>query len=982
VTRALALTLAALLCLFAAPHPASSQYFGHNKVQAHSFAFRVLPTQHFDIYYYPAERDAALLAARMAERWYGRLAKALQHTLVARPPIVLYASHAQFSETTVIPDLLPEGVGGFTDHDRGRVVLPFAGSLGETDHVLGHELVHAFQRDILRRAGRSTALLPLWFTEGMAEYLSVGRIDSNTRMWLRDAVHHDRLPTLELLHNPKWFPYRYGQALWAYLSTRFGHDLAARALVSTAKGGAIGRLTAVTGVDARTLSSEWHASLRGEVDGRAETARDEPSGTAVIGDSERAGRMNVSPALSPDGSRLVFLSERDGYSIDVFLADATTGVVMRKLVSTAVDAHFDSLQFLESAGAWDPDGRRFALATLQRGSAVLTMLDMPGGSVRRERAFAELDQIVSPTWSPDGRRIAFSAMSGGTSDLYAYDLERDTLRRLTRDAYADLQPAWSPDGRSIAFVTDRFTSSIDDLTFGEYRLALLDVDNNAIRPLPSLPRGKHIDPQWAGDSLLFVADPGGTSNVFRLDLPSGQLRQVTDVREGVSGITGLSPAISAAARAGRIAFTEYRAGRYQIRITPMPDAGPAVTESSERARAAEDEADVKNGQDGQDARLFPDAPAPEVAAFESKPYDHRLSLRALGQPYVSAGGGMLGGGYFRAGMSFVFSDLLEDQQLQTAVQVGSSMKDFASQTAYLNRQSRWNWGVVGGQLPITIGSSRFFVSDAAAPSTLTRETQLLRQIHRQLTGLASYPFSAAQRVELTGGVHAISYDRQIATQVYAGDTGRLMGQTENDGAGGAPVTLVESAAALVYDTSLFGATGPVLGTRYRFEASPTFGDLSLMTMTADYRRYLMPVRPFSLAFRVEHVGRYGTDATDPRLLPLVWTLRDLVRGYDPHDVLTTSRLTVTNAELRVPLVGTFGRVSGSNALPIDALAFADAGAFDTHPSGGAVHRMLLRSVGAGIRLSAGGFIFELDAVRPLDRTPHAWTFAVNFRPGF
>ena len=196
VKRALGLTLAALLCLFSVASPARAQYFGRNKVQVDSFAFRVLPTAHFDIYYYPAEQEAARLAARMAERWYGRLSKALQHTLVARPPIVLYASHAQFTQTTVIPDLLPEGVGGFTDHDRGRVVMPFAAGLGETDHVLGHELVHAFQRDILKGTGRSMMLLPLWFSEGMAEYLSVGRLDTNTRMWLRDAVHHDRLPTL------------------------------------------------------------------------------------------------------------------------------------------------------------------------------------------------------------------------------------------------------------------------------------------------------------------------------------------------------------------------------------------------------------------------------------------------------------------------------------------------------------------------------------------------------------------------------------------------------------------------------------------------------------------------------------------------------------------------------------------------------------------------------------------------------------------
>ena len=108
-----------------------------------------------------------------------------------------------------------------------------------------------------------------------------------------------------------------------------------------------------------------------------------------------------------------------------------------------------------------------------------------------------------------------------------------------------------------------------------------------------------------------------------------------------------------------------------------------------------------------------------------------------------------------------------------------------------------------------------------------------------------------------------------------------------------------------------------------------------------------------------------------------------MRGYDPNDVLTTSRFTVGNAELRVPLVGPFGRVSASNALPIDALAFADAGVFDSRSTSGAVlARTLLRSAGAGIRLNAGGFVFEFDAVRKFDQLTGAWTFVVNFRPGF
>ena len=64
--------------------------------------------------------------------------------------------------------------------------------------------------------------LPLWFIEGMAEYLSIGPVDANTAMWLRDAVPQDKLPTVEDLDNPEYFPYRWGQAFWAYVAGRWG----------------------------------------------------------------------------------------------------------------------------------------------------------------------------------------------------------------------------------------------------------------------------------------------------------------------------------------------------------------------------------------------------------------------------------------------------------------------------------------------------------------------------------------------------------------------------------------------------------------------------------------------------------------------------------------------------------------------------------------------------------------------------------------
>jgi hypothetical protein len=246
------LLVCALLPLLASP--AAAQNFGRNKVQYESFDFQILETPHFNIYHYPAEREAARQAGRMAERWYERLSRTFDHTFRERQPIVLYASHAHFTQTTVVDGFLAEGTGGFTEHLKGRVVLPFGVGLGETDHVLGHELVHAFQRDVLKRQGRAMAALPLWFLEGMAEYVSVGVIDANTTMWLRDAVEQKRLPGIDQLDDPQWFPYRYGQALWVFLARRFGDDVVARALRSKAPGGALGRVTSVTKTGAMRLN--------------------------------------------------------------------------------------------------------------------------------------------------------------------------------------------------------------------------------------------------------------------------------------------------------------------------------------------------------------------------------------------------------------------------------------------------------------------------------------------------------------------------------------------------------------------------------------------------------------------------------------------------------------------------------------------------------------------------------------------------------
>ncbi|MFP3948478.1 MAG: peptidase S9, partial [Longimicrobiales bacterium] len=227
---------------FLFPAPADAQYFGRNKVQYETFDFDVLRTPHFDIHFYPEEAEAVEDMARMSERWYERFARNFQHEFEERKPLILYADHPDFQQTNTLRGAIGEGTGGVTESLKNRVIMPLTGSYADNDHVLGHELVHAFQYNLAQsRSGtgiRGLSRLPLWLVEGMAEYLSVGREDPLTAMWLRDAVRRDDLPTIEqMTQGTTYFPYRFGQALWAYIGGTYGDQAVIDLYRSSLRGG-------------------------------------------------------------------------------------------------------------------------------------------------------------------------------------------------------------------------------------------------------------------------------------------------------------------------------------------------------------------------------------------------------------------------------------------------------------------------------------------------------------------------------------------------------------------------------------------------------------------------------------------------------------------------------------------------------------------------------------------------------------------------
>ena len=1014
---------------------AQGQYFGRNKVQYQTFDFRILKTQHFDIYYYPEEREAVEYAARMAERWYQRLSRVFNHELSGRQPIILYADHPDFEQTTALAGPIDEATGGVTEAFKRRVVLPMAGSLAETDHVLGHELVHAFEFDITSQSraalggGFPTVLsLPLFVAEGLAEYYSLGPVYAHTAMVMHDAARRGKLPTFRQLASYAFNPYRYGHAFWAYIGGRWGDPVIPEIFKAAGRTGDIGLAVAtVLEISPDALMADWEKSVIDAYQTVLEKTQGPAAfGVPVISPETGSGYLNVAPALSPDGSQVIFISEKDLFSIEVFLADATTGEIKRKITKTSHDPHFESLQFINSAGAWSPNGREFVLAGIRKGKSFITIIDTESGKKLHEFKVEETGEIFNPTFSPDGRKVAFSGSVGGLLDLFVLDVETGEVRRLTDNPYSVLQPAWSPDGRWIAVSTDRFTTELESLNWGDYQLALVDPGSGHMEPVSGLPGGKNINPQWTPDAstIYFLSDANGITNIYRIRLADSQLEQVTNLTTGVSGITNLSPAVSMAADGNSLVYSVYEGNRYvlyKMDDRAVLDGGPVNPPLAEVSPAVLPPADRPVG-DVMALLDNPDLGLPATADdFETAEYSAGLSLDYIAPPNVSVGADRFGT-FVGGGTALFWSDILGRHTLSTLLQVNGSFQDIAALVGYSNKARRWNWSAVISQFPYV--SSGFQFGFTPEGDFLEQEIRL-RQINRELALYLAYPLSRVQRIEFSGRYTNISFDHEIINRTFSSLTGSQLDQStinipKCSAAPAEPfctpgaLNLGSFTTSLVYDNTFFGFTGPRLGQRYRLEVAPSFGSLDMVNAAVDYRRYIMPVRPFTLAGRIFHFGRYGSGGEDRRLLPLYTGYQRLLRGYssgsfesrecigDPtdnsfvgqsscpvFDQLFGSRMAIGNLELRMPFPQALGIRRLAGFPPLTLAFFFDAGvAWWTESTARRVGGnrdpwAFVTSYGAALRINFfGALLIEIDYVHPNDRPQKGWHWQFGFTPGF
>ncbi|MCC8425850.1 DPP IV N-terminal domain-containing protein [Mucilaginibacter sp. UR6-11] len=916
---------------------AKAQYFGQNKVRYKKLKFKVYKTPHFEIYYYLKNDSMIKRFAQESELWYTLHQQVFRDTFRNVNPIILYANHPDFQQTTAIDGEIDVGTGGITEGLKNRVVMPVMENNQMTRHVIGHELVHAFQYHLLLGKEdnnyENINNLPLWMIEGMAEYLSLGKKDSYTAMWMRDAYLNHDIPTVkDLTESNKYFPYRYGEAFWSFIGSTYGDTIITPFFKNTARFGLSYGIRRTFGYDDKTLSQLWKTSIENTYKPFLKDTVQKPVGQLVVSD-KNSGKMNIAPAISPDGKYLAFLSEKNLFTIDLFLADAKTGVILKKLTSKISNTHIDEFNFIESAGAWSPDGKKFAFSVFNKGRNRMLVVEVPSGKIIEDISMGKAEQFSNLSWSPDGNQLVFQGLSEGQGDLYLYNFKTKMVKQLTNDKYSDYQPSFSRDGKKIVFSSDRTTydrTLSQDITFN---LAEYDLATGKTTDIPVFDGANNLNPQYSSDGtqIYFLSNRDGFRNMYRYTISGGKVEQMTDLFTGICGITEFSPALSISAN-NDIVYSYYRAQKYQLynakasEFTPKTVGGSSINFDAAMlppARAV--------GVDLINSNLKNYLAYQKIStdSIKDQPYKPKFKLDYLASSGIGASVSSFGTG-LASGVQGVFSDILGRNQIYAGAAINGEVYDFGGQVIYINQQGRWNFGGGISHIPYQFANYNVVATNHNFNGKIIPVTEerydIIRIFQDQASLFTSYPLSKSTRVELGGGASQYYYRVDRYSTLY--DTlGNVLDYKKshisnsdynNDPLNGGtllrPFTVYNVSTSLVGDNSFFGVASPLNGFRYRIQGEYDFGTYKFFAPTIDLRRYVR-VAPITFAARLYGYGRFGNS---DGLYPLYVGYPFLIRGYEAQtfyngsgkpsngftiDQLSGTRTAVANFEVRLPFTG-------------------------------------------------------------------------------
>jgi len=871
--------------------------FGKNKVEYEKFAWKYLPIPHFDVYYHQDQGALPRIAAQWIENAEASLARDFWFQPNGKIPLILYGSANYFERTNVVAELLPEGVGGFTTLMKNRIVVPFDGSYEELRHVLHHELVHGFQNALIsdRPGGSfiasSEMSMPLWFAEGMAEYLSCGW-NKEADMFLMDATIFGSvaLPGSQL---DGYMAYKGGQSFLYYLASTWGDSLFSKMLKRFGETKNAPRaIKDVYGKTPEELGETWRYALKQfywpEIGRRSDLAK---IGKPLTAHAKDRDNFNLRPRIAPNGSMVAYFSDLKDYT-KILVVDRHEKI-LEEISQAGYAGSFESFHPFRSGMCWAPTSDKIAFVSENKGTDELRIIDIKKKKLLNTLR-PNLSAIFSPDWSSDGKNIVFCGVDKDFCDLFLWNIQSNRIRRLTDDILFESDPRFSRDGKTVVYgrldtsgIAARGHNIRNSPTTDLFSLNLADGATARLTHGPGNKKSPCFSPD--GASILYVSDVNGINNLYIAPVASiDSARPLTDVigdcqnpdwaKDSNTAVCCLfqkggwdiwqidNPASKL--KTGALTLTKWAAaqgdsmGRF---FEPADSVEMRRVQSLDSLRKTEKKQDHKSGflwfssarqnysgsegnirvvdtsktpsgasQNGDSALARKDSikTRPVTLNFDSiqsKPY------RVIFKPdMVMVGAGVdtyYGSGYAGEAVA-VFSDLLGNHQITVAGDIQGDFVDYTHVYAsYLNLEYKINYGFAG-----------FYSRDYTSSNVYG--DSLFFDVDAGLTLTASCPFSLFSRLELDATFQNLYREPYVYTDALGKDTGSA-NLTYN---------IFIPSLSYCYDNILWGITGPHNGTRAEasIEISPPVKHINsaFLSCDLDFRKYFHIFKRFVWANKI------------------------------------------------------------------------------------------------------------------------------------